>query len=139
MNCPLKGNTSHRVYPKRSLRSLLTGALCFIIAGAATGCEKFCGLKKGLACAPNPPCIPIGATCAGAVWEGWPVPNWLSHWVGAVVPGHGLGAIWFMLTLGLFCVKRESKADMFVGLPGWFWFWVRAPKLGVLVGAAMPP
>lgn len=115
----------------------MTEALGFIIAGAATGCEKFCGLKKGLACIPNPPCIPIGAAGTGAVWEGWPVANWLSHGEGAMVPG--LGAIWFMLVLGLLGVKSESRADKSGGLPDWFWFWVRALKFGVLVVVAMPP
>lgn len=136
-----------KVYPKRSLRSLLTEVVCFIIpvfvAGGATGCEKFCGLKKGLACLPKPPCIPpaipIGAACMGAVWEGWPVPNWLSHGEGAVVPVAGFGAIWFRLTLGLLEVKRESRTDISGGLLGWFWFWVRAVKFGVLVVVAMPP
>lgn len=58
-----------------------------------------------------------------------------------MAPGAILGAIWFILTLGLLEVKRESRADMSVGLLGWFrlWFWVRALKLGVLVVVAMPP
>lgn len=56
-----------------------------------------------------------------------------------MAPGAGLGAIWFMLTLGLLEVKRESRADMSEGLLGWFWFWVRAMKFGVLVVVAMPP
>lgn len=82
-------------------------------AGAGAGWEKFCGLKKGLACMPNPPWAPPMGR--GAAWGGCCDPNWLSHGLGA---GVGAGVSWLRVTLGFWEAKRESRADMSGGLPG---------------------
>lgn len=128
--------------PNKSFRSLLTEELCltplWFRLAAAAGWEKFCGLKKGLACIPNPPATPPIGTVAPCIWV-WALgvpPNCCSHVL--LVPGSGFGPIWLRVTLGWLGLKRLSRADMSGALFG-PWCWLKAPKFGVLVVVAMPP